>query len=328
MAEYWKHNNNNKIEFSVSFTKFRLFEECEFKYALQTYGTWSEGLCVKKEDRNEVLCLKRLNTMDTILGTVIHDAIAEIASLPNPTPYCVPDNIYEYLYNDYNERLTIAKHNTYTVLNGARTSADKLYLKEIYFKEDRDTVTKKYEKVIEKLKRIANNLPKSLSYQDILEVGVKILLSDKTVGENKFPNFRYQGDIVYAKVDFLYEIPQSNNLILVDWKTGEKDTVKDKEQLLLYAIYLAESKYRGDYSKVNGIFYVNEYLLENKRFTYFLNDNDIEKFKEDFQIKVDKLKAKNKSVEDNIPLDIGHFKKAEDENVCRLCLYKAICAKY
>ena len=97
-------------------------------------------------------------------------------------------------------------------------------------------MTEKYEKVMEKLRRIAYNLPRSLSYQDVMEAGIKIILSDKTVGENKFPNFRYQGDIIYAKVDFLYEIPQSNNLILVDWKTGEKDTVKDKEQLLLYAI--------------------------------------------------------------------------------------------
>lgn len=328
MAYFHKNNDRNKIEFSVSFTKFRLFEECEMKYALQTYGTWSEDLCLKKEDKSEVLCLKRLNTMDSILGTVVHDAIAEIASFPNPTSYCVPDKIYEYLYKDYNERLTIAKHNTYAILNGERTYSDRLYLKEIYFKDDRETVTEKYEKVIEKLRRIAYNLPKSLSYQDIMEAGIKIILSDKTVGENKFPNFRYQGDIIYAKVDFLYEIPQSNNLILVDWKTGEKDTTKDKEQLLLYAIYLAESKYNGDYSKVSGIFYINEYLLENKRFTYFLNDNDIQEFKENFRIKVDKLKAKNKSVEDNIPLDISHFKKTEDENVCRLCLYKAICAKY
>lgn len=328
MAYFHKNNDRKKIEFSVSFTKFRLFEECEMKYALQTYGTWSEDLCLKKEDKSEVLCLKRLNTMDSILGTVVHDAIAEIASFPDPTSYCVPENIYEYLYKDYNERLTTAKHNTYAVLNGERTYSDKLYLKEIYFKEDREAVAEKYEKVIEKLKRITNNLPKSLSYQDIMEADIKIILSDKTVGENKFPNFRYQGDIVYAKVDFLYEIPQGKNLILVDWKTGEKDTEKDKKQLLLYAIYLAESKYNRDYSKVNGIFYVNEYLLENKRFTYFLNDNDVEEFKEDFQIKVDKLKAKNKSVEDNIPLDISHFKKAEDENVCRLCLYKAICAKY
>ena len=91
---------------------------------------------------------------------------------------------------------------------------------------------------------------------------------------------------------------------------------------------MAESKYSGDYSKVSGIFYVNEYLLENKRYTYFLNDTDIQEFKEDFQNKVNKIKAKNKSVEDNIPLDISHFKKAEDENACRLCLYKAICAKY
>lgn len=226
MAYFHKNNDRNKIEFSVSFTKFRLFEECEMKYALLTYGTWSEDLCLKKEDRNEVLCLKRLNTMDSILGTVVHDAIAEIASLPDPTLYCAPDNIYEYLNKDYNERMTIAKHNTYAVLNGERTYSDRLYLKEIYFKEDRDTVTEKYEKVIEKLKRIANNLPKSLSYQDIMEAGIKIILSDKTIGENKFPNFRYQGDIIYAKVDFLYEIPQSNNSILVDWKTGEKDTVK------------------------------------------------------------------------------------------------------
>lgn len=298
------------------------------KYALQTYGTWSEHLCIRKEDRIKVLCLKRLNTMDTILGTVVHDAIAEIASLSDPTPYFVTGNIYECLYKKYNERLTTAKHNTFAILNGERTYSDRLYLKEIYFKEDREAVAEKYEKVIEKLKRIANNLPESLSYQDIMEAGIKIILSDKTAGENKFPNFRYQGDIIYAKVDFLYEIPQSNNLILVDWKTGEKDTAKDKEQLLLYAIFLAESKYNGDYSKVNAIFYVNEYLLENKRFTYFLNDNDIDGFKEDFQIKVDRLKAKNKSVEDNIPLDISHFKKAEDKNVCRLCLYKAICTKY
>lgn len=328
MAEYWKYGDSNKIEFSVSFTKFKLFEECEMKYALQTYGTWSEHLGIKKEDGDEVLCLKRLNTMDSILGTVVHDAIAEIASLPDPKPYCVPDKIYEYLYKDYNERLTLAKRNTYGVLKGERTHKDKLYLKEIYFKEDKDTVTKRYEKVIGKLRRIADNLPESLSYQDILEAGIKIILSDKTAGKNKFPNFRYEGDIVYAKVDFLYQISKSNNLILVDWKTGEKDIAKDKEQLLLYAICLAETKYNRDYSKVNRIFYVNEYLLESRRFTYFLIDEDIQAFKENFRNKVDKLKAKNKSVKDNIPLDISHFEKTEDENVCKLCLYKAICAKY
>ena len=95
LAYYQKNSNRNKIEFSVSFTKFRLFDECEMKYALQTYGTWSEYLGIMKEDSIEVLCLKRLNTMDSILGTVVHDAIADIASLRDPKPYYIPVNIYE-----------------------------------------------------------------------------------------------------------------------------------------------------------------------------------------------------------------------------------------
>lgn len=323
------------VPFSASFTKFQKFTECERRYALNTYGSWDVGaasLGINIDDQNEIRRLKRIDTLDIILGTAVHKVMAYTAIKKRQGTLkvnkCTKENIVIGIKNKYENMKNKAAKVTQDALNGMVPVGEEKLLNELYFdnedpKKQQKDFQEKQVKIMDKLNQIVEGICKSEIYNELLSHDTEV----KLIEVDKFPNINLFNTIIYANIDLAYEFQQSKNDIVIDWKTGTPEYKKERNQLVLYALFLAEKFYNGDYSKVSNVFYINEYLSVGKRYTHVVSEKDINEFKKFLKYNIDTLRSKLKNPDKNIPLNINQFKKAEKDSICKYCEMRKVCKR-
>lgn len=323
------------VPFSASFTKFQQFAECERKYALNTYGSWDTGaaaLGINIDDQNEIKRLKKINTLDTILGTAVHEVMAYTARKKRQGTLevgkCTNENILVGIKKKYENMKDKAAKATEDALKGMVLAGEEKLLSELYFDtEDPKNQQKEYQekqiKIMDKLNQIVEGICNSEIYNELLSNDTEV----KLIEVESYPNIKLFNTIIYANIDLAYEFQQSKNAIVIDWKTGTPEHKKERNQLVLYALFLAEKFYNGDYSKLSNAFYVNEYLAVGKRYTHIVLEEDINEFKEFLKCNIDILRSKLKYPDKNIPFNINEFKKTEKNSICKYCEMRKVCKR-
>ncbi|MBC2582286.1 PD-(D/E)XK nuclease family protein [Clostridium sp. DJ247] len=323
------------VPFSASFTKFKQFGECERKYALSTYGSWDAGaaaLGINIDDQIEIKRLKKIDTLDIVLGTAVHEVMAYTARKKKEGTLdidkCTEENIAIGIKNKYENMKNKAIKATEDALKGMVPGSDEKILNELYFdNEDAKIQQKHFQekqiKIMNKLNQIVKGIYNSDIYNELLSHDTEI----KLIEVSKFPNIKLFDTIIYANIDLAYEFKYSKNEIIVDWKTGTPDYKNERSQLVLYALFLAEKFYNGDYSKVSNVFYINEYLASGKRYTHIVSEKDIIEFKETLKYNIDILRSKLKDPDKNIPFNIIEFRKAEKDSICKCCEMRNVCGR-
>ena len=157
--------------------------------------------------------------------------------------------------------------------------------------------------------------PPADGFEDILKDEVVILENDEEV----FSSFEYNNLKIYSKLDLLYK-DLDGYYVIVDWKTG-KDSMDDKEQLLVYAWYVMQ-KYSVHHSKIKGRV---EYLLDGYFEEILFKNEDIEYIKSKVE---NDLKIINYYLEDinlNKPKEKLVFEKTLKKYKCENCKFRLLC---
>jgi len=338
LVSYWpsyqRHYKFN-VPFSVSFTKFRYFKECERRYALHSYGSWDAGsnaLGIPINLQVEIKRLKKIDTLDSIAGTAVHTFIANVAlgkrNKSITSSLNLLNDAYKKIYNIYEEMKSRAMVVTGEAINGMIPGDNEKILSEIYFAEEtkgenEKKIEEKNIKIHAKLESICLNLMKSPVLMEIFSNDTEIKLIEN-VG---FPNIKLFGANIYANIDLAYQFLESKNNIIIDWKTGDPDPESEQKQLLLYALFISEKFFNGDTKEVSDIFYINEYLKVGKRFTHFIDEAKLKDFKTYLMQNIGYLRNKLININSNLPLHITKLKRREHDFICSNCEMRRICVQ-
>lgn len=133
---------------------------------------------------------------------------------------------------------------------------------------------------------------------------------------------RINGIKAYCKVDFLF--PMQDKYYILDWKTGKKDEVKHKKQMLGYATWAA---YHFD-TTADKILPFVAYLIPNyQELTFTFTQNDIAEFAQRVEKEIKQLHAYCTEPASNIPLEKKEFTQTENLKICGYCNYRELCGR-
>ena len=296
-------------EKSWSISKMKVIENCYREYYYTYYGSHNGWIFKSTEEQKITWRLKKLTNIWLMFGDKLHQIIS--LNLRNHNNDINSNDIKEYMRLKLNSGI---KESILKYRSGAWDDYPKgEMLQEYYYGGKVDE--KKVLEIKNRIERCSENFIDCKTYKDLINTKSKLLEAD----EGTFDFFLIYGVKVYALIDTLY-IDEDGNFIIVDWKTG-KFSEYDKEQLLVYAIYVME-KYNAPLTKIKGRI---EYLLLGEEYEYSFTQAEIEQIQlrinsdirvmDNFLEEPDINKPKNKEV----------FRKCDNANKCLKCKYKKIC---
>lgn len=300
-------------EKSWSISKMKTLNSCEREYYYTYYGSHNGWIFTSSEEQKIAWRLKKLTNLWMCFGEAVHKQIRGIINL------CKVDkskimNASRFNEVTLNQLRTIIKEsiNKY-ITNEWNEYPRGVMLQEYYYG---NKISKSVgEELKEKLIQCSNNFYVSITFEDILKDEVVILENDEEV----FSSFEYNNLKIYSKLDLLYK-DLDGYYVIVDWKKG-KDSMDDKEQLLVYAWYVMQ-KYSVHHSKIKGRV---EYLLDGYFEEILFKNEDIEYIKSKVE---NDLKIINYYLEDinlNKPKEKLVFEKTLKKYKCENCKFRLLC---
>jgi len=210
-------------EFSWSKSRDELFRECRRKYYYDKYGSWGGW----EEDANErvraLYIAKNLKSRHMWVGEAVHKAVENILRAFRTG---VAKRVEEAL-DEMTERMR----------QDFRASRDGLYKVNpkrhcgLFEHEFGIPVT---DDVWFSLHEKARSCVLHLMESDILHE-IKRVPAVNWLTLEELLDFRFEGDKIYLKMDFAARV--NGGVLIVDWKTGDKDDVDAKVQLSCYGLY-------------------------------------------------------------------------------------------
>lgn len=287
----------------------KVIESCYREYYYTYYGSHNGWLYKSTDEQKISWRLKKLTNIWLMFGDKLHQIISY--NLKEHNKNINPEDIKEYMKSKLNLGI---KESILKFRSGEWNDYPKgEMLQEYYYGgkvEDKNVL-----EIKNRIERCSDNFVNCKSYKDLVNTNSELLEAD----EGTFDFFLIHGVKVYALIDTLY-IDEEGNYIIVDWKTG-KFSEYDKEQLLVYAIYVMD-KYNVPLFKIRGRI---EYLLLGEKYDYQFTEQEIEQIKS--RIK-DDLKVIDNFLEEariNKPKNKELFRKCENLNKCLKCKYKKLC---
>jgi hypothetical protein len=127
---------------------------------------------------------------------------------------------------------------------------------------------------------------------------------------------------VYCKVDFLFVV--DGRTVILDWKTGKKDTQKHTRQLLGYATW-ATHHLEVPADTVDAVV---AYLRPSyEEFPLTPSADDLDAFADKSRAETEQMRAFCSDVEENRPLDKPSFPMTDRLQMCRMCSFKELCGR-
>lgn len=291
----------------------KTMDSCFREYYYTYYGSHNGWIYDSSEESKMAWRLKKLTNIWIMFGEKLHRVIKEVLS-----SNISKENITEeLLINLTRKRLNEAVSDSSIK---ARTGAWDDYpkgemLQEYYYNnklDERDIL-----EIKDRIKRCIEGFLNSKSFSELRQIDKERILE---LDEEKFEYIMVHHVKVFALIDALY-IDDNGNYIIVDWKTGSEGE-KDREQLLVYALYVMQ-KYDVTIDKIKGRV---EYLLigENKEYTFTYEDLNEILHRIDLDLKV--IDAFLLDSEKNIPKDKEYFSKCDNLKKCSKCKFRKLCS--
>lgn len=298
-----------KNEFSWSKSRDELFRECQRKYYYNYYGYWDGWKDHAEPKIKKLYILKNLQTGKMWLGSLVHTTIEDVLKKVYLNRTISKEeavkNLTNQMYTEYKDsearrykinpkkfRGLFEHHYGIRVRNETwrRLRSSAIVCVENFFKS----------RIFEQ----ANILPKKfwLPIED-------------------FSRFQFEETKIYVKLDFA--LKTDDQIIIVDWKTGEKEDVDLTIQMGCYFLY-AQSKWEYEPSSIEAV----EVNLNR-------SNGPIEKHHKMVEAKIDWLKhyirnsilgMKMALRDPNGNLAIEEdFVKTDSEETCKWCNFKEVC---
>jgi len=292
-------------EWSWSLSRHRIFKNCLRKYYFQYYKSHNGWEWDAPEENKKVYRLKKLQSVDAILGNTIHHLLHKIIHDGYPLKR---KNIDMKIRKELNNAFRQSKNKPAWKVNPSKH----IMLKEIYYEDDLSE--SKVEFINFKKDKILNYLMNS----NIVE-SIKDSYSVKSFDTGTFENFEFNKTKVYAIPDLIYKKDKNESPNIIDWKTG-KEKNSNIEQLKLYAYYYyKKNDYQGE---INTSFV---YLYEQHKKDYEFSYDIIDEVESKINKSIKEMKQYLEKPKWNKPLPQSEFIKRTNDVVCSYCKYRELC---
>ncbi|MFC1501177.1 PD-(D/E)XK nuclease family protein [Elusimicrobiota bacterium] len=175
--------------------------------------------------------------------------------------------------------------------------------------------------LFEKVELILNNLINSKRYNWIIDKAIENkrgwVIEPPGYGETRINDLK-----AYCKVDFLF--PVENKIYILDWKTGKKDEIKHKKQLVGYSLWA--SYHFG--KKPEDIVPIDVYMKPvYEEMQIEVTGADIEKFSNTVKEETKAMYEFCDNIEKNIPKGKDKFEQTQNLSICNYCNYRELCSR-
>ena len=296
-------------EWSWSFARERLFNECLRAYYLHYYASHNAWLPGASDLSKKAFRLKQLSSLPVMVGNFLHRvAIKTIQLILSGTPLWDADAILSDARRYLADVITKSDNKP----EWERNPKSFTMLHESYYGTG---ITKqKLAEVEHQVLICASNLLNSSTIETIKGNSVTIYEA-----EEKFNYFMLDEHKIYACMD-LFFCNESNTFPVVDWKTGRNVSV-DRDQFPIYGTYI-QKKYKLPLDKVE---FSSEFLSIGRKATYKIDECDI--LFAEMRIRRS-IKNMQKYVADaivNRPVDVDAFIPKPTGDCCRTCRFIESC---
>jgi hypothetical protein len=277
-----------------SISRFETFDKCKRQYYFTYYAKFAQGI-----PQYKLAQLKNLTSVPLEIGNVVHDVIEAFLRRLQKSDSDIDENRF---------------------IQFAKQKAD-LYFSKKTFIEAYYGMTKAVDAAgaFEKIALCLENFISSPIYTWLFMKAI-INKDNWMIEPPGYGETRLAGLKAYCKMDYMF--PVDDDIYILDWKTGAKDTFKHSRQLIGYAA-AASSNFS---IPINTIFpkiiYLNPVFEE---FEMTLAEKDFSEFLARIQEQTNAMHAYCSDVENNIPRSMEEFAPTPSPSVCRYCNFQELC---
>ncbi|MGL4773280.1 MAG: PD-(D/E)XK nuclease family protein [Clostridium sp.] len=312
MANGYEHRDYPEKAWSIS--RMKVIKSCLREYYYQYYASHNGWDYSSSYESKIAWRLKKLTNIWMLFGNKLHEGFKGTINFRDKKTAVKIDNEYvkSYVRKGLNK---VVKGSIHKFSSGEWDEyPNGEMLQEYYYGDKLEACT--IDEVKQRIEICVENFFNSKTYRDIFsKEEVKVLEND----ENTFNYFEEQGLKVFALIDTLY-VDEMGNFIIVDWKTGNYNE-EDKEQLLVYALYVME-KYKVPLDKIIGRV---EYLLGGERDEYTFTNEQVDYIRNRIAQDINVINAFLIDVEENKPVGKEGFLKTEQNFKCKSCKFRRLC---
>ncbi|MGL5149462.1 MAG: PD-(D/E)XK nuclease family protein [Clostridium sp.] len=309
--EPYQHRDYPEKSWSIS--RMKVIKSCLREYYYNYYGSHNGWGYESTYESKVAWRLKKLTNIWMLFGGKLHKSFKKTIDFKDKETQCEINSQYvkKYVRKELNDvvRGSIEKGKTGEwdeYPNGEM-------LQEYYYGEilHPDIINE----IKDRVEICVDNFFRSKTYNDIFFNNGEIIEND----DGNFNSFEEKGVKVYALIDTLY-VDNDGNFIVVDWKSGNYNE-EDKEQLLVYAIYIME-RYNVPLEKIRGRI---EYLLGGECDEYEYTMEQVEYIRRRIEQDLNVIDAFLENKIMNKPQRKEIFIKTENINKCNSCKFKRLC---
>ena len=297
-----------KNDFSWSFSRHTVFEDCPRKYWLNHYGFWNGWLRDSPPRAQELYIQKNLVTRPMWLGTVVHDAAEGALKSFRAGQFVGTDELVSRTLDRAERDWNNSQNERY------RSDSPKKYpgFQEHYYDvEDPEPI----ETLFTEIERQVRTLYENKIFRRILQVPNRIQQIEDL---NVLP---LHGVKVWVKLDVLMGDGQGG-LVIVDWKTGRfHDSESVKTQLGIYGLY---AKQELGVSKLKMV-HVN--LRENEFTTTVIDEEQLSRSEAFVRDSSAAMLGLLDDPEENIGSEEAFEKLPEGSVRCQRCRFRRDCGR-
>lgn len=300
-------------DFSWSLSRHKAMLNCQRKYAYDYYVSHNGWLKYNVlAESQQAYRLKKLQHLPMFFGQVAHELIEQtIVQLMNTGTVPTASELTERARKKLNEAYI---HSTRQYDEWLQKPNRFNMLFDIYYHQKLNEA--EVELYQERLTAIFENFLNSYTVQQLLQRGSKLSIQQA----EEFRFLKIDDVKVFIVMDLLYKDNETNQWIIVDWKTGKTSTT-DRQQLALYAYYLQQKLH----IPLEDIIVRNEYLLQNQHVESKLEPFDIEGLLQIFGESIQYMKRFQADILTNEPVDLEYFECTQFTEQCEKCNYREVC---
>lgn len=308
MATSGGRSGGLKNQFSWSYSRHGMFEECLRKYYLSYYGSWGGWVRDGDPRTREIYVCKNLTTQRMWLGTVVHDcaegALKALRDGAEPWAERAVELALERARRDIDD----SREGRYK-LDPKRHAG----FQEHHYQEPEPD----WPALLDEIARQVRVLFGHPVFRRMLEVPERI------VEIEVLRRIDISGVPVYVKLDALMSDGQGG-LVIVDWKTGESHEDSEiAKQLGIYGIYAVSEK-GATVDRVQAL-HVN--LRHNTHTLHPIDASSLEETREFVSGSAARMRERLTDVPAN-EADAGRFPMLpEGDERCARCRFRGICGR-
>ena len=297
----------NRLSWSKS--RDESFRECPRKYYYHYYGSWGGWAREAPAKTRLLYLLKNLKSRHMWLGEVVHHTIEDALKQYQRTRELKPES--------WLSRITEQMRREFRASRDRRYREDPKRNLALYEHEYESQISnQKWAEVHDTALRCFTNFANVFFLERVKPVPVEQWKLIETMQE-----FYVEGVLVYVKIDFAYEA--DGEFVIVDWKTGKSEDVDNQIQLDCYGLFSREAfkipteKIRTIECNVNLSKITEQKMIEAK----------LDFAKHYIRNSILQMKSSLVDVENNTARE-EDFPFTENEQSCRYCNFKKVCAKW